>query len=143
VGDEFDLQRFVDAQAPVFETALEELRSGRKRTHWMWFVFPQVAGLGFSSMAQRYALSGVDETRAYLEHPVLGPRYRSCVTTVNTIEGRTAHDIFGSPDDLKFRSSLTLFLRAHPAEPAFLRALNTYFGGEPDLRTVEILDGRG
>jgi uncharacterized protein (DUF1810 family) len=142
VGDPFDLQRFVDAQARVYADALEELRAGRKRTHWMWFVFPQLMGLGSSPMAQRYALSGVGEARAYLDHPVLGPRYLECISVVNRIEGRTAHDIFGSPDDLKLHSSLTLFLRADPAEPALQRALNAYFGGRPDLRTVALLDGR-
>jgi uncharacterized protein (DUF1810 family) len=139
MDDPFDLQRFVEAQAPVYETALGELRAGRKRTHWMWFVFPQLQGLGASAMAQRYALSGVAEAQAYLAHPVLGPRYRACVTAVNLTEGRSAHDIFGSPDDMKFRSSLTLFLAAEPGQPAFQRALNTYFNGEPDPRTLEIL----
>jgi uncharacterized protein (DUF1810 family) len=142
MGDAFDLQRFVDAQAPVFETALRELRAGRKQTHWMWFVFPQIEGLGGSPMAVRYALSGVEEAQAYLAHPLLGPRYRACVTAVNLTEGRRANDIFGSPDDLKFRSSLTLFLQAEPGQPAFQRALNTYFGGEADSRTLDILAAR-
>ena len=140
MDDTFDLQRFVDAQAPVIEAALAELRAAHKRTHWMWFVFPQLAGLGESAMAVRYAISGMEEARAYLDHPVLGPRYRSCVTAVNLLEGRSAHDIFGSPDDLKFRSSLTLFLEVEPRQLAFRRALNTYFAGEPDLRTLKILD---
>ena len=142
MDDPFDLQRFVDAQAGVYDQALAELRAGRKQTHWMWFIFPQLAGLGSSPMAQRYGISGVDEARAYLDHPVLGPRYRTGVTAVNLTEGRSAHDIFGSPDDVKFHSSLTLFLLAEPGQPAFQRALNTYFGGRLDSRTVEILDGR-
>jgi uncharacterized protein (DUF1810 family) len=142
VDDKFDLQRFVDAQAPVFETALGELRAGRKRTHWMWFIFPQVAGLGESAMAQRYALAGVAEARAYLDHPVLGPRLMACVAVLNAIDGRTAHEIFGSPDDLKFRSSLTLFLRAAPGDPTLQRALDAYFYGQPDPRTLAIVDGR-
>ena len=142
MDDKFDLQRFVDAQAPVFETALGELRAGRKRTHWMWFTFPQVAGLGESAMAQRYALAGVAEARAYLDHPVLGPRLMACVAVLNAIDGRTAHEIFGSPDDLKFRSSLTLFLRAAPGDPTLQRALDAYFYGQPDPRTLAIVDGR-
>ena len=142
MDDKFDLQRFVDAQAPVFETALGELRAGRKRTHWMWFIFPQVAGLGESAMAQRYALAGVAEARAYLDHPVLGPRLMACVAVLNAIDRRSAHEIFGSPDDLKFRSSLTLFLRAAPGDPTLQRALDAYFYGQPDPRTLAIVDGR-
>lgn len=142
MDESFDLQRFVDAQAGVYDEALAELKAGRKRTHWMWFIFPQVAGLGSSPMARRFALSGPEEARAYLAHPVLGPRYLECVETVNRIEGRSAHDIFGGPDDLKFGSSLTLFLRADPAQATLQLALNTYFGGRPDARTLAILDGR-
>jgi uncharacterized protein (DUF1810 family) len=139
LSDRFRLQRFVDAQAGVHETALAELKAGRKRTHWMWFVFPQVAGLGVSAMAQRYAISGLDEARAYLAHPLLGPRLRDCAAAVNAIEGKTAHDIFGSPDDLKFRSSLTLFAQAAPEEALFGEALEKYFGGSRDPVTLRIL----
>jgi uncharacterized protein (DUF1810 family) len=135
MSDPFDLQRFVEAQASVHDRALRELKAGRKASHWMWFVFPQVAGLGASPMAQRYAISGVDEARAYLDHPVLGPRLRACVEAALAVEGRTAHQIFGSPDDLKFRSSLTLFREAC-GEPIFQQALERFYGGEPDARTL-------
>src|SRR3954469_25755775 len=108
-NDPYDLQRFIEAQAPVYERVCQELRDGRKTSHWMWFVFPQIAGLGLSSMSQRYAIRDRDEARAYDAHPVLGPRLRECTALVNAVEGRTAHQIFGSPDDVKFRSSMTLF----------------------------------
>lgn len=139
MDDPFRLQRFVDAQAGVYADALAELTAGRKRTHWMWFVFPQVAGLGLSPTAQLYAISGLDEARAYLAHPVLGPRLRECTAAVNAVQGRTAHEIFGSPDDLKFRSSMTLFGEAAPREAAFREALVRYYAGQPDPRTLEIL----
>ena len=139
MADSFHLQRFLDAQARTYATALGELRLGRKRTHWMWFIFPQVAGLGLSSTAQFYAIGSLDEARAYLAHPVLGPRLRDCTATVNALEGRSANEIFGFPDDLKFRSSMTLFRAAAPDEPAFGAALARYFEGEPDPRTLEIL----
>ena len=135
------LERFVKAQAPVYSAALEELRDGRKRSHWMWFVFPQLAGLGSSPMAQRYAIRSLAEARAYASHPVLGPRLVECTQLVNGVGGRSAHDIFGSPDDLKFRSSMTLFARAAPEEPAFRAALERYFGGAEDPRTIETLEG--
>jgi len=138
-ADRFRLQRFVDAQAPIYATVLAELRAGAKRTHWMWFVFPQIAGLGLSPTAQLYAISSLDEARAYLAHPVLGPRLREATAAVNAVAGRTAHDIFGSPDELKFRSSMTLFAAAAPQEPAFQAALDRYFGGQPDPRTLELL----
>ena len=137
--DPIRLQRFVDAQAGVHAAALAELESGRKRTHWMWFVFPQLAGLGSSAMAQRYAISGVEEARAYLAHPVLGPRLREAAAAVNAVEGRSIHDIFGSPDDLKFRSSMTLFSEAAPDGAVFREALAKYFGNEPDPATLRIL----
>ena len=136
MADPFNLQRFVDAQAGVYEAALAELAAGRKRTHWMWFVFPQLVGLGSSPMAQAYAISGLEEARAYLAHPVLGPRLLACTNAVNAVEGRSAHEIFGSPDDLKFRSSMTLFARAAPEEPAFRAALGKYFDGAEDPRTT-------
>ncbi|KQU23504.1 calpastatin [Methylobacterium sp. Leaf94] len=109
---------------------------------WVWFIFPQVAGLGFSAMAQRYAISGLDEAQAYLQHPVLGERLRVCTAAVNAVTGRTAHQVFGSPDDMKFRSSMTLFGRAAPDEPAFRVALERYFGGQEDPHTLEILQTR-
>ena len=139
MADPFHLQRFVDAQSRVYATALGELRLGRKQTHWMWFIFPQMAGLGRSSTAQFYAIKSLDEARAYLAHPVLGPRLRDCTATVNALEGRSANEIFGFPDDLKFRSSMTLFQAAAPDEPVFGQALAKYFGGEPDPLTLEIL----
>jgi uncharacterized protein (DUF1810 family) len=139
VADGFDLDRFVAAQSPVIEEVKRELRFGEKRSHWMWFVFPQLAGLGSSPMAQRYAIASLDEARAYLRHPILGPRLAECAGIVNRVQGRTAHEIFGSPDDLKFRSSMTLFGRADPAEPAFRTALERYFGGREDPRTVALL----
>jgi len=140
-----DLQRFVDAQdAPaggttVYAHALAELRAGAKRTHWMWFVFPQLAGLGFSAMAQRYAIADLEEAKAYLAHPVLGPRLRDCVAAVNAVEGRTAREVMGSPDDLKLRSSLTLFAEAAPDAADFRAALDRYYGGEPDRETLQRL----
>jgi uncharacterized protein (DUF1810 family) len=139
MAEPFDLQRFVEAQAGVYETALAELRAGAKRTHWMWFVFPQVAGLGASAMAQRYAIGSLDEARAYAAHPVLGPRLVACAEAVNAVRGRTVHEIFGSPDDLKFRSCMTLFREAAPGEWAFSEALEHYFGGAPDPATLRIL----
>lgn len=139
MADPFHLQRFVDAQSRVYATALGELRLGRKQTHWMWFIFPQMAGLGLSSTAEFYAIKSLDEAKAFLAHPVLGPRLRDCTATVNALEGRSANEIFGFPDDLKFRSSMTLFQAAAPDEPAFGEALAKYFGGEPDPLTLELL----
>jgi uncharacterized protein (DUF1810 family) len=139
VSDPFDLQRFVDAQAPVYATALAELRAGAKRSHWMWFVFPQVAGLGFSPMAQRYAIAGLAEARAYLAHPLLGARLRECVQAMLGVDGRSAREVLGSPDDLKFRSCLTLFAQAAREEALFAAGLEKYFGGAPDAATLEKL----
>jgi uncharacterized protein (DUF1810 family) len=140
--DPFDLARFVDAQGATYPQALQELKAGHKRSHWMWFIFPQFAGLGLSTMAQRYAISGLDEARVYLQHPVLGERLRTCTAAVNTVTDRTAHQVFGSPDDMKFRSSMTLFGRAEPAEPAFRTALDQYFDGQEDQRTLKKLQTR-
>ena len=139
MADGFDLGRFEAAQAPVMTQVMRELRAGDKRSHWMWFVFPQLAGLGHSPMAQRYAISSLDEARAYLAHSVLGPHLVECTGLVNAVEGRSVHAIFGSPDDMKFRSSMTLFARAAPDEPVFRTALDRYFGGGEDPRTVELL----
>lgn len=139
MSDVFDLQRFVDAQARNYDLALAELRAGRKDSHWMWYVFPQIAGLGVSAMAQTYAIGSLAEARAYLAHPVLGVRLLDCVAAVVAVKGRSAHEIFGGPDDVKFRSSLTLFAQAAPGEALFRRALDLYFDGEPDPRTLEIL----
>jgi uncharacterized protein (DUF1810 family) len=137
--EQFDLDRFVRAQEPVIGQVRAELKAGRKATHWMWFVFPQLAGLGLSQNAQFYGIASLDEARAYLAHPVLGPRLVECAGLVNAVEGRTAHDIFGSPDDMKFRSSMTLFAQADPDEPAFGTALGKYFGEKLDSRTLDLL----
>jgi uncharacterized protein (DUF1810 family) len=139
VDDPYDLQRFVAAQDPVLERVRSELRRGRKQSHWMWFVFPQLAGLGSSPTARAYAISSADEARAYLAHPVLGPRLVECAGLAAAVEGRSAAAVFGSPDDLKLRSSMTLFARAAPDEPVFGQVLDRYFDGEPDPRTLELL----
>jgi uncharacterized protein (DUF1810 family) len=138
-SDPHNLLRFVDAQAPVFEQVLAELRTGRKRTHWMWFIFPQIAGLGSSPMAQRYAISGRNEAEAYLQHSILGPRLTQCTLLVNEVANRTMDDIFGYPDDLKFRSSITLFAAVAPGEAVFRAALDKYFAGQPDSATLALL----
>jgi uncharacterized protein (DUF1810 family) len=141
-ADGFDLQRFVTAQAPVFETALGELKAGRKRSHWMWFIFPQLRGLGRSSTAEFYGLASLEEARAYLAHRLLGARLSGCVETVLAIEGRSLHAIFGAPDDMKFQSSMTLFARAAASrESPFWRALDRYCEGRMDERTLALLDG--
>ncbi len=140
MNDPFDLGRFVDAQASVYRNVLAELRQGRKRSHWMWFIFPQLAGLGHSAMAQRFALSSRDEARAYLGHAVLGPRLLECTALVNAVGGRTIHDILGSPDDLKFHSSMTLFSAVSP-NPEFTTAITKFYAGAPDRKTLELLDG--
>ena len=137
--DPYNLQRFVDAQAPVFEQVRAELRAGRKRSHWTWFVFPQLAGLGVSPMATRYAISSLTEAAAYLGHPVLGPRLRECTRLVIAVEGRAIEDIFGYPDDLKFRSSMTLFARAAPDSKVFAEAIHRYFPDGFDALTLERL----
>ncbi|WP_121823267.1 DUF1810 domain-containing protein [Halostella salina] len=138
-ADPYDLQRFVEAQDPVIEQVKEELRSGRKRTHWMWFVFPQVAGLGNSQMAQRYAISSRDEAEAYLSHSTLGRRLYDCTEIVNGIEARSANDIFGHPDDLKFQSSMTLFEAVADDPDPFRTALDRYYNGEVDQKTLEFI----
>jgi len=137
--DPFDLERFVAAQSGVIERVRAELQTGRKQSHWMWFVFPQLAGLGVSPMAQRYAISSLAEARAYLAHPLLGARLRECTELVLAIHGKTAHAIFGSPDDLKFRSCLSLFAEAAPEEIVFNIALAKYFSGAKDPRTLALL----
>jgi uncharacterized protein (DUF1810 family) len=136
--DRFDLARFVTAQAKTYDCALAELRAGRKRSHWMWFVFPQFAGLGHSSMARRYAISSLAEARAYLEHPELGPRLREISAVVAALPAG-ARAIFGSPDDMKLRSSMTLFARAAPDERVFQQVLDRHYDGKPDWMTEQIL----
>jgi uncharacterized protein (DUF1810 family) len=137
MSDQFDLQRFVDAQQPVFQTVLAELQAGQKRSHWMWFIFPQIAGLGHSAMARRFAIASLDEASAYLEHPLLGPRLRECSRLVAAVDGRAIEDIFGYPDHMKFHSSMTLFARAVRDAAVFDECLRKYFGGEPDPATLD------
>ncbi len=134
-----DLDRFVAAQADLYDHVLAELRRGRKTGHWMWFVFPQIAGLGRSPTSRHYAITSLDEAREYLAHPVLGPRLRECASIVAATQGRTADDIFGDIDATKLRSSMTLFHRADPDEPVFREVLDRFFGGRPDPRTDELL----
>jgi len=134
-----DLERFVDAQDSVYEAVRRELQAGRKATHWMWFIFPQLRGLGQSETARYYGLASAAEARAYLEHAVLGARLHECVALVVRIEGRSARAILGAPDDLKFRSSMTLFAAVAPGDALFHRALAQYFGGDPDPITTAML----
>ncbi len=139
MDDPHNLQRFVDAQQPIFDEVRAELQAGRKSTHWMWFVFPQLEGLGYSTMAVKYAISSLDEAAAYLRHPILGARLRECCHLVNLVEGRSINQILGDPDDLKFRSSMTLFARASTENQVFMDAIQKYFAGELDPRTLEKL----
>ncbi len=144
VPDPFNLERFVTAQAPVFSTVLDELGAGRKRSHWMWFIFPQLRGLGHSAMADFYGIASLDEARAYLAHPVLGARLDLCTRSVLAIEDSSLHRIFGSPDDMKFRSSMTLFALAAGEEGSpFRQALDRWCGGRMDDRTRGLLDAGG
>jgi uncharacterized protein (DUF1810 family) len=140
-GDPHDLQRFVRAQEADYDRALEEIRRGQKRTHWMWYVFPQLAGLGLSPTSRRYAIKGRAEAAAYLWHPVLGPRLVECAEAARAVEGRSAHEIFGAPDDAKLRSCATLFAEVSPPGSVFHRLLDRYFDGRPDGRTLELLRG--
>jgi uncharacterized protein (DUF1810 family) len=133
---EFNLERFVTAQDPVYQTVLDELRHGRKRSHWMWFIFPQIAGLGHSEMAQRYAMASDDEAAAYLAHPVLGARLRECAGLVASHAGIAIGTIFHAPDDLKFHSSMTLFADVAPDEAVFQTCLDTFFDGLSDSATL-------
>ena len=137
--DVYNLQRFVDAQAGVYEGACAELRRGRKTGHWMWFIFPQLKGLGASSMAEYYGIPLLAEARAYLDHPLLGERLMECSRLVTLIEGRTLMDIFGSPDDMKFKSSMTLFAHAAPENSIFIEAINKFCGGSFDPVTLALI----
>jgi uncharacterized protein (DUF1810 family) len=137
--DPYNLQRFLEAQDPVFEEVCSELRSGRKRSHWMWFIFPQIKGLGHSSMATFYAISGLQEATAYLQHPILGPRLVECCELVTAIRGRSIEEVLGQLDSLKFQSSITLFGQAAPENQAFQAALQKYFEGKSDLATLRML----
>src|ERR1700759_4081183 len=143
--DPHRLQRFVDAQDDdgTYAMALRELRDGRKRSHWMWFIFPQIAGLGQSPRSRRYAISSLQEARAYVEPPVLGPRLQECARALLGRAGASARDIFGGIDAMKLRSSMTLFHRADPDNPLYSGVLDRYFGGEPDAATDRLLDAHG
>jgi uncharacterized protein (DUF1810 family) len=148
MGAQFDLERFVRAQDPIYETVAAELRAGRKQTHWMWFIFPQMAGLGRSDMAKRYGIASLDEARAYLAHTVLGQRLRQCTALVLEVKDKNADEIFGYPDNLKFQSCMTLFCHAAPedTETVFQEALERFYGGKQDEQTRAALseqrDGR-
>jgi len=140
--DPFDLQRFLDAQAPIYARVVAELRRGQKQSHWMWFVFPQLAGLGHSAMAQRFAIASREEAVAYLGHGVLGFRLKECTALIRAVEGRTVREILGSPDDLKFQSAVTLF-SAVSSDPEFSAAIAKFYGGRPDQRTLDLLVSGG
>lgn len=139
MSNRHDLQRFVSAQETVWQQVLAELRSGHKRTHWMWFVFPQLQGLGHSAMARRYAISGLDEATAYLEHELLRSRLKTCCKIVNSLEGASVAQIFGHPDDLKFHSSMTLFAHVAGEQSPYQAALIKYFNGQEDAQTLRLL----
>lgn len=139
MDDPYALQRFVDAQDPIYEQVCAELRAGAKTSHWMWFVFPQLKSLGRSPTAERFGIESREEADAYLQHPILGARLKQCTALVLAVQGRSAHQIFHSPDDLKFRSSMTLFERVAPREPVFAQALTKYFAGQRDPRTLQSL----
>ncbi len=139
MNDPYHLQRFVDAQNPVFEEVCSELGGGRKESHWMWFVFPQLKGLGRSWMAEEFGISSLAEAEAYLQHAILGPRLRECTRLVNLVEGRSVEQIFGSVDSMKFRSSMTLFAQVALGNEIFVSALQKYFDGQGDRRTLELL----
>jgi uncharacterized protein (DUF1810 family) len=146
-GDRFELERFTRGQEGIFERALGELKGGQKRSHWMWFIFPQITGLGQSSTSRYYAIRSLEEAKRYLSHPVLGKRLRECGEALLGVEGRSVSQIFGYPDDLKLKSSMTLFARASAesggSTSVFDRVLDKYFGGECDRKTLEILQGLG
>ena len=139
-NDTFDLVRFVYAQEFIYEVALSELRRGRKESHWMWFIFPQIDGLGSSPASKKYAIRSLDEARAYLSHPVLGPRLLECCRAILLVQGKSASDIMGYPDDLKLRSSMTLFSLVADSHTEFREVIEKYFGGEQDRRTMQLLN---
>jgi uncharacterized protein (DUF1810 family) len=137
--DDYNLQRFLDAQDHVYDAVLDELRAGEKSSHWMWYIFPQITGLGHSGTAQTFAMTSLEEAEDYLPHPTLGPRLRECTQLVLDVNGRSAEQIFGYPDHLKFRSCLTLFMTAATENKVFKDALLKYFEGKPDTLTLDIL----
>ena len=138
-NDPYDLNRFISAQEGVYDRALAELRGGLKRTHWMWFIFPQIDGLGYSSTARHYAIKSLEEARQYLSHPILGPRLVECAEAVLAVQGRSASDIFGYPDDMKLHSSMTLFALVSEPHSVCVRVLEKYFQGKQDARTLQIV----
>ena len=138
-GDPYDLQRFVLAQSRDYDRALSEIKRGRKSSHWMWYIFPQIDGLGFSPTSRHYSIKSTEEAMAYLAHPVLGPRLKACAEAALGVEGRSAHDIFGSPDDRKLRSCATLFACVSPPESVFHRVLEKYFEGKQDRKTLGLI----
>lgn len=139
MDNQFNLDRFVESQAPVYSNVIAELKAGRKTSHWMWFIFPQIAGLGHSAMAQKFAIVSADEAAAYLAHPLLGARLRECGALVAAIEDKEIEDIFAAPDDIKFHSSMTLFAEVAPDEAVFQDCINKFFDGEPDQATLDRL----
>ena len=139
ISDPFDLNRFVEAQKDVYETALRELKAGQKRSHWMWFIFPQIAGLGSSSMARQYAIRSPEEAMAFLQHPMVGPRLKECTSALLRVENRSAEEIMGYPDFLKLKSSMTLFAEVSERPSLFSDVLKKYFSDQPDLQTIELL----
>ena len=141
-ADVHDLRRFVEAQERVYDDVMRELRAGSKQGHWMWFVFPQLRGLGQSAMAQKYGIATLAEAKAYLDHELLGPRLEECVRSVTAVQRKSAHEIFGYPDDMKFRSCMTLFAQVAPAGSVFDEALNLHFSGEADQRTLDLIAAR-
>lgn len=138
-ADPYDLGRFLRAQEADFARALSEIKSGRKQTHWMWYIFPQFAGLGFSSTSQHYSIKSIEEAKAYLDHPVLGPRLLECAEAALAVQGRSAPEIFGSPDDMKLRSCATLFACVSPPGSVFERLLERYYGGQRDDKTLRLM----
>ena len=139
-ADLFNLQRFVSAQEGVYSDVLAELQSGQKRTHWMWFIFPQLDGLGYSATSKHYAIKSISEAQHYLNHPVLGPRLIECAEAVLAVKGRSASAIFGSPDDMKLKSSMTLFAAVAPPQSVFVRVLDVYFSGKQDSKTLSLME---
>jgi len=138
MNDPFNLQRFVDAQEASYQSALAEIKAGQKRSHWMWYIFPQFEGLGFSPTSRHYAIKSLEEAAAYLDHPNLGPRLRECIEALLSIADRSAHQIFGSPDDLKLKSSMTLYAHISPEGSSFEQVLDMYFEGQRDQRTLDL-----
>ena len=143
MSDPYNLRRFVDAQRPIYDDVCRELREGRKRSHWMWFIFPQIEGLGHSTLAREYAIASLEEAEAYLQHPVLGPRLEECARLVAAINARSIEDIFGYPDYIKFHSSMTLFSQVPHHREIFEECLKKYFGGESDSATLTTLKNKG